>query len=93
MIRLLVPILEHIVDHVEFFEVIGVVKDFHFRPMNYEIGPVAFRLNISGLDYLSMRIAPGQKEGVVAFLEPAWKKLDAVHALEWKMMADEIDDA
>ena len=73
--------------------VVGVVKDFHFRPMNYEIGPLALRYSANGLAVLSMRIAPGQKESVVAFLEPTWKKLDAVHQLDWKMMSDEIDDA
>lgn len=73
--------------------VIGVVKDFHFRPMNYEIGPLALRYNQRDLSFLSIRIAPGQKAAVVAALEPAWKRLDPVHPLEWQMMEDQIDQA
>ena len=73
--------------------VIGVVKDFHFRPMNYEIGPLALRYNVSGFGLLSAKIEPAQQEAVVAALIPIWKTLDAVHPLEWKMMATEIDDA
>ena len=74
-------------------EVIGVVKDFHFRPLSYQIGPIALRYNHSGLSYISLKIVSNQKEAVVAALEPIWKKLDPIHRLEWKMMEDEIDEA
>lgn len=73
--------------------VIGVVKDFHFRPMNYEIGPLALRSDPREFGYLSIKIAPGHRDEVVARLEPVWKRLDPVHTLEWKMMSDEIDEA
>jgi putative ABC transport system permease protein len=74
-------------------QVIGVVKDFHFRPLSYQIGPIALRYNIRNLNYLSAKIAPSQKEVVVASVESIWKKLDPVHPFEWKMMEDEIDEA
>jgi putative ABC transport system permease protein len=74
-------------------EVIGVVKDFHFRPLSYQIGPVALRYNKRGLGYISMKIVPSQKEGVIASVESIWKKLDPVHAIEYRMMNEEIDDA
>jgi|APTNR8051073442_1049403.scaffolds.fasta_scaffold00360_31 putative ABC transport system permease protein len=73
--------------------VLGVVKDFHFRPLSYQIGPVAFRYKTAQLGYLSILIAPSQKEVIVASLESIWKKLDPVHPLEWMMMEDEIDEA
>ncbi len=73
--------------------VIGVVKNFHFRPLSYQIGPIALRYNINNLQFLSARIAPSQKEIIVASLESAWKKVDPIHPLEWKMMEDEIDEA
>lgn len=73
--------------------VVGVVRDFHFRPMNYEIGPLALRSNPSEFGYLSAQVAPGQGERVAAALESIWTRLDPVHPLEWKMMVDEIDEA
>ena len=73
--------------------VIGVVKDFHFRPLSYQIGPIALRYNPSNLAYLSAKIVSSEKEVVIASLESIWKKLDPVHPLEWKMMEEEIDDA
>jgi putative ABC transport system permease protein len=73
--------------------VIGVVKDFHFRPLNYEIGPVALRYNPKAAGILSMRIAPAEKERIIASLQSVWKTLDPVHPLEWTMMDHEIDEA
>jgi putative ABC transport system permease protein len=73
--------------------VIGVVKDFHFRPLSYQIGPVALRYKFSSLGYLSARIVPSQKDIVVASIESIWKKLDPIHPIEWKMMDEEIDEA
>ena len=73
--------------------VIGVVKDFHFRPLNNKIGPLALRYKSSEFSYLSAKIIPEKKAEVVAALESIWKKLDNVHTVDWMMMEDEIDDA
>ena len=73
--------------------VTGVVKDFHFRPLSYQIGPVALRYKYSELHYLSAKIVPEQKEMIVASVESIWKKLDPIHPVKWRMMEDEIDDA
>jgi putative ABC transport system permease protein len=81
------------VDDSVMLKVIGVVKDFHFRPLNSKIGPLALRFNIRELDYLSAKIDPAKKDEVVAGIQAIWKKLDAVHTIDWMMMEDEIDDA
>lgn len=74
-------------------EVIGVVKDFHFRPLNIQIGPLALRCNNVNLFYLSAKILPSQKEAVIASVESIWKKLDPVHSIDYVMMDEDIDDA
>ncbi|MDL5051545.1 ABC transporter permease [Oscillatoria amoena NRMC-F 0135] len=74
--------------------VIGVVKDFHFRPFNVGIGPLVLRSgNSSEYGFLSALIVPGQKEAILATINSVWKKLDPVHPLEAMMMEEEIDDA
>lgn len=73
--------------------VIGVVKDFHFRPLSYQIGPTALRYRIADLNFASARIVPSQKEVILASVESIWKKLDPVHPVDYKMMEDEIDEA
>jgi putative ABC transport system permease protein len=72
--------------------VVGVVKDFHFRPLTRKIGPLALRYKPSEFGFLSMKISKN-KDQVMASVAPIWKKLDPIHPLEYKMMADEIDQA
>jgi len=74
-------------------EVIGVVKDFHFRPLNSRIGPLALRYTTTELGFLSAKIIPAQKETVMASVEAIWKKLDPVHTIDYMMLEEEIDDA
>jgi putative ABC transport system permease protein len=71
----------------------GVVKDFHFRPLNSPIGPLALRYSDSQFAYLNARIDPAQREAVISSLVKVWKKLDPTHPIEWQMMEDEIDEA
>lgn len=71
----------------------GVVKDFHFRPLSYQIGPLALRYRTADLNFASLKIVESQKDVVIASVEAIWKKLDPIHPLDWKMMEDEIDEA
>lgn len=82
-----------ITDDTVLLMVIGVVKNFHFRPMNYEIGPLALRYNHDDLGFVSMRILPERKAELMATVETIWKKIDPVHAFDAKMMNEEIDEA
>lgn len=74
-------------------EVIGVVKDFHYRPLSVPIGPLAIRYNPNEMNYLSVRILPGQQASVKAALETIWKSVDPVHKVDYRMMEEEIDNA
>ncbi len=80
-------------DDTVLLQVIGVVKNFHFRPMNYEIGPLALRYSYDDLGYLSARIVPERKPDVLAQLAVTWKRMDPVHVLDARMMPEEIDKA
>lgn len=73
--------------------VIGVVRNFHFRPMNYEIGPLALRYDYQELGFLSARIVPERKAELITAIEAVWKKIDPVHAFDARMMDEEIDGA
>jgi putative ABC transport system permease protein len=74
-------------------QVKGVVKDFHFRPLNSAIGPLALRFRTDELNYLSIKLNPNQREAVIAAVEAVWKKLDPIHPIDYMMMDEEIDDA
>ena len=73
--------------------IIGVVRDFHFRPLSNRIGPLALRYNIRGLHYLSAKILPSQNESTIGSIKTIWKKHDPIHPIEFMMMDQEIDEA
>jgi putative ABC transport system permease protein len=72
--------------------IVGVVPDFNFRPLSYEIGPVAFRYAPQDISILTARINPTNTKAVVEQMGAAWKKLDT-RPFEWMMVSDEIDNA
>lgn len=73
--------------------VIGVVQDFHFRPLNYEIGPLVLRYNMDQLGWLSVLVAPDKMTETTSGIAAIWKQLDPVHEYDAIRMADQIDDA
>lgn len=73
--------------------IIGVVKDFHFRPLNNKIDPLALRYNMRDINYLSAQIHLPQKESTIESIKTIWKKFDPTHPMEFAMMEQEIDDA
>ncbi len=73
--------------------IVGVVRNFHFRPLNGAIGPVAFRCNSSQVTLLSVKFENQDPKVLAATIQSIWKKYDTVHPMEWKLMSDEIDGA
>jgi putative ABC transport system permease protein len=58
------------------FTVIGVVKDFHFRPLNEKIGAQLFAIEKpSDFLQLNIRISPANTPRTLAFIETTFKKL------------------
>lgn len=49
--------------------IVGVVKDFHFENAKFPITPVIFHINIDNDARLSIRVASGQEEEALAWLE------------------------
>lgn len=81
------------VDDSVMLSVIGVVKNFHYRPLNNKIDALALRYNLSDLAFLSVQLDPSQKENTIASITSIWKKLDPIHPIDYMMLEEEIDDA
>jgi putative ABC transport system permease protein len=73
--------------------VIGVVKNFNFRQLTYEIGPLALRYHRQGLEFASVKIIPGHEQSVKTQLASVWKRFDAIHEFDAETMTDEINEA
>ena len=55
-------------------EVIGVVRNFHYRSIRQEIRPTAYIRQATGFNELSVRIAAGQESQVMEAIHGVWKR-------------------
>ena len=54
-------------------EIIGVVKDFHFKPLNQEIEPITFALNPHWTEYITIRFTGENLQEFISKMEENWK--------------------
>jgi putative ABC transport system permease protein len=72
--------------------IVGVVRDFHFRPLNYQIGPLVFRYDPESISILTARVTNSNDKVMLAKIESVWRKLDS-RPFEWMTVSYEIDKA
>jgi putative ABC transport system permease protein len=73
-------------------QIVGVVKDFNFRTMEYAIGPLAFRYRPQDFSMLSIAVDPAAMNTVPPAIASIWKKYDVVHLIELTTMENDIDN-
>ncbi|SKA18605.1 putative ABC transport system permease protein [Chitinophaga eiseniae] len=55
--------------------IIGVVEDFNYRSLHYQIGPVVYQIRPQDAEVLTIRLAPGDNQKQLAGVERVWNKL------------------
>ncbi len=73
-------------------EIIGVVRDFHYKSLHVDIAPLVMMVKPSEYNYLLVRIAPGSISRTLQALEKEWQKFDNLFTFEYSFLADEFDD-
>lgn len=73
-------------------EIIGVLKDFHYRPLDaaVPIGPAAIRYKPSDFGRVNIRFLATDKTKFVASLEQGWKTLDNGRPFAYAFFDEEI---
>jgi putative ABC transport system permease protein len=56
--------------------IVGVVKDFHFRPLHQAIDPIIFQLRPSVRSWAFIRLAPGSEAASLRAVDETLKKID-----------------
>ncbi len=76
-------------------QIIGVTENFNFRPLNYSIGPLVFRLRPDDLSIANVKMIGNDKAiaNMMLDVEAIWKKYDPNHPFEWNMMDADIKNA
>lgn len=71
-------------------QVIGVVKNFHYRSLMEEIGTLILRHRIDRLNYANIKVSGTDIPATVAFIEKNWKEIDAVHEIRMDFYESQI---
>ncbi len=69
-------------------EIIGIVKNFHFKSLHDKIGPVALHLSSERVGSISVRIRPQNIAATMGFLEQQWHALTSNTPFEYSFLDD-----
>jgi putative ABC transport system permease protein len=73
------------------YEIVGVVKDFHYQSLREPITPYAFGVSTSGFNYLIVHIRPGDPRGVLESVEKSWKKFNPTEPFEYSFLDQDFE--
>lgn len=71
--------------------IIGVVKNFNFKPLHYAIEPLILRLNTWG-GSIVVRTQPGRAEATIGALENVWKELNPAYPFSYDFIDQALAD-
>lgn len=78
-------------DTVQYFEVIGVARDFHFASLKSEIKPYAFYLAPDRANNFVVKLGSNNVQATLASVEQAWKSVAPTRPFEYFFLGDSID--
>lgn len=70
--------------------IIGVVKDFHFQSLHYQIGPLIMHIGESNV--LFVRMKPGKITSTVDYIEKTYRSFDPSEPMDFHFLADDFDN-
>ncbi|HEY9048440.1 MAG TPA: ABC transporter permease [Ohtaekwangia sp.] len=72
-------------------EVIGVVKDFHFTSLHSAIAPLIMLVPKSKIEYLYIRVTPGDLNNTISSLESDWKSIAPHLPFDYIILDEHVD--
>ena len=81
---------------IEYVDVIGVVKDFHFSSFREPIKPFGFALDPQGannrrLNTMFIKLGPGNTDDAIASVQAVWKKIMPDQPMEYTFQDEQLD--
>jgi ABC-type antimicrobial peptide transport system permease subunit len=71
--------------------IVGVVKDFHFQPIQKTIEPLIMRLNTHG-GFVVVRTQPGGIESAIRELKGIWQRLNPAYPFRYNFLDQDLDN-
>jgi predicted permease len=72
-------------------KIIGVMKDFHFRPLNSHIQPLVFVLKPEKAYSVAIRIRPEDISGTLGYIEATWKRIIPEYPFDYAFLDEQFD--
>ena len=82
------PIGQRIGDNV----IVGVVKDFNFRPLHYPIGPLMLTNNPEHIGAMNVKIAPGNRAETLKYIRDIYQKHRNQRGFSYSFFEDLLDE-
>jgi putative ABC transport system permease protein len=75
------------------YEVIGIIKDFHFKPLHQEIEPLFMTLDRSEtwMGYISIKVSPENFSQTLAFMEKKFREFSPDYPFNYSFLDESID--
>jgi putative ABC transport system permease protein len=67
-------------------QIIGIIKDFHYRGLNYEQTPVILFYTPEYKNYINVKIAAGNVDGALAKIRMTWEEMCPAFSFEYKFL-------
>jgi ABC-type transport system, involved in lipoprotein release, permease component len=72
-------------------KIIGVMKNFHFKPLSNLIEPLILRLDPEEIRSVLIRIHPERISSSLEFIEKTWKKINPMFPFEFNFIDETFD--
>lgn len=79
-------------DKRNYFDVIGVMKDFHFSSLKNKIRPLCFYLEPKNLRNVSIKFKTDNTQELLAFVEEKWKQFNPAYPFDYFFLDQSFDD-
>lgn len=71
--------------------IIGLMKNFHYQPVQNKIEPLAITLSPDYIRYLLIRIPPESISASLKYIENTWKRIIPNHPFEYRFLDENFD--
>lgn len=78
------------IDEYAEMNVIGVIEDYHFKSLHYEIEPLAIFYIPPFMRHIAVRILPGDVRGAVGFIQQTWKDTFPGETFQYEFLDDHL---
>jgi len=72
-------------------KIIGVMKNYHFQPLNNKIEPLALYVSPNHLNYMVIRLQAGDIPAAIDYVKSTWERVIPAYPFDYKFVDQDVD--